>query len=185
MKLVLLFGPMAVGKMTVGQELAKMTELKLFHNHMTIELLCPYFGFSPEMWELAHQFRMSIFETYAKGEGYGMIFTFVWAFDVQADWDYVKQVGDIFEKHGGEVYWVELEAELDTRIERNRGENRLANKPSKRDVEQSEARMLTAVQQHRLNSNDGELVHERYLKINNTFLTPEEVAGQIKAHFQL
>ena len=35
--LVLILGPHAVGKMTVGQELAKITELRLFHNHMSIE----------------------------------------------------------------------------------------------------------------------------------------------------
>ena len=45
MKLVLIFGPQAVGKMTVGQELAKKTGLKLFHNHMTIELLSPCSAF--------------------------------------------------------------------------------------------------------------------------------------------
>ena len=39
MKFILLFGPQAVGKMTVGQELAKITDLKLFHNHMTIDLV--------------------------------------------------------------------------------------------------------------------------------------------------
>ena len=43
--------------MTVGQELAKETGLKLFHNHMTIDLLEPLFGFSPEMWRLTHLFR--------------------------------------------------------------------------------------------------------------------------------
>ena len=36
MKLVLIVGDGAVGKMTVGQELMKMTGLRLFHNHMTI-----------------------------------------------------------------------------------------------------------------------------------------------------
>lgn len=35
MKFILLFGPQAVGKMTIGHELEKITELKLFHNHMT------------------------------------------------------------------------------------------------------------------------------------------------------
>ena len=39
MKFILIFGPQAVGKMTVGQELAKITNLKLFHNHMTIDLV--------------------------------------------------------------------------------------------------------------------------------------------------
>lgn len=41
MKFVMIFGPQAVGKMTVGKELQKITELKLFHNHMTIDLLAP------------------------------------------------------------------------------------------------------------------------------------------------
>ncbi len=39
MNLIMIFGPQAVGKMTVGQELEKITGLKLFHNHMTIDLL--------------------------------------------------------------------------------------------------------------------------------------------------
>lgn len=36
-KLVLIVGAGAVGKMTVGQELMKITNLRLFHNHMMIE----------------------------------------------------------------------------------------------------------------------------------------------------
>jgi shikimate kinase len=44
MKLIIIFGPQAVGKMTVGQELGKITNLKLFHNHMTIELVSPFFS---------------------------------------------------------------------------------------------------------------------------------------------
>lgn len=62
MKFVLIFGPQAVGKMTVGHELEKITDLKLFHNHMTIELLAPYFGFSRDMWKLVGKFRQYIFE---------------------------------------------------------------------------------------------------------------------------
>ena len=44
--LVIIFGPPAVGKMTVGSELAKLTGLKLFHNHMTIEPLLELFEFA-------------------------------------------------------------------------------------------------------------------------------------------
>lgn len=36
MRLLLLFGPQAVGKMTVGQALARITPLRLFHNHLII-----------------------------------------------------------------------------------------------------------------------------------------------------
>ena len=36
--LVIICGPQAVGKMTVGQELSKITDYRLFHNHMTVEI---------------------------------------------------------------------------------------------------------------------------------------------------
>lgn len=44
MKLLFLIGNAAVGKMTVGQELMKITNLRLFHNHMTIEPVIEVFG---------------------------------------------------------------------------------------------------------------------------------------------
>lgn len=44
MKLIFLIGDAAVGKMTVGQELMKITDLRLFHNHMTIEPVIEIFG---------------------------------------------------------------------------------------------------------------------------------------------
>ena len=44
MKLVLIIGSGAVGKMTVGQELMKITDLRLFHNHMMIEPVLEVFG---------------------------------------------------------------------------------------------------------------------------------------------
>ncbi|MGM0885093.1 MAG: shikimate kinase [Bacillota bacterium] len=185
MKLILLFGPQAVGKMTVGHELEKITELKLFHNHMTIELLSPFLGFSTEMWDLSNLFRQKIFEAVSKSNSHGLIFTFVWAFDSKEDWDYVKNVCDIFEGKGGEVYFVELEADFDKRIERNKTPHRLEHKPSKRNVEQSELRMRIAAENHRLNSFEEEITRTNYIKINNTNLTSEEVAKSIKDKFHL
>lgn len=41
--LVFIVGPPAVGKMTVGHELARRTGLKLFHNHHTIDLALRFF----------------------------------------------------------------------------------------------------------------------------------------------
>ena len=41
-KFIQIIGPQAVGKMTVGQELAKITEYKLLYNHMTIEMVRTY-----------------------------------------------------------------------------------------------------------------------------------------------
>lgn len=117
MKFVLIFGPQAVGKMTVGQELASMTGMKLFHNHMTIEMLEPLFGFTPEMWRLTNQFRMEIFKSAAASEMEGLIFTCVWAFNEQEDWDFVNDVCKVFESEGADVYFIELEAELERKAE--------------------------------------------------------------------
>ena len=185
MKFVLIFGPQAVGKMTVGQELEKKTELKLFHNHMTIDLLAPIFGFNSEMWRLVNLFRKEIFESVAKSDLKGLIFTYVWGFDLQSDWDYVNKVCEIFESSGGTVYFVELEADLEERIERNKSPHRLEHKPTKRNVEWSEKELKETMEKHRLNSYEGEIKKENYIKINNTNLTAVEVAEFIKEKFNL
>ena len=48
MKFVIIFGPQAVGKMTVGHELENITDLRLFHNHMTIEPVHPFVSFGTD-----------------------------------------------------------------------------------------------------------------------------------------
>lgn len=185
-KLILICGPQAVGKMTVGQELTKITDLKLFHNHMTIEPLLKIFPHkSKEFKELNSLFRREIFEKFTNSSEYGLIFTYVWAFNMQEDWNYVKSIFDLFEKHGGETYIVELEADINERIQRNKTENRLQNKPTKRNIEWSEQELLNSVNKYRLNSEDGEIKHKNYIRINNTNLSAEAVAKIIKDEFKL
>ncbi len=66
-KFILIIGPQAVGKMTVGQELAKMTGYKLFYNHMTIEMVRLIFDYDKKayqrmnynVWELLNLLVMS------------------------------------------------------------------------------------------------------------------------------
>lgn len=185
MKFVLLFGPQAVGKMTVGQELEKITGLKLFHNHMTIELLEPFFGFNYEMWELSTLFREEIFKSFSKSDNYGMTFTFVWAFDRKEDWQFVEKICDIFSSKGADIYFVELEADVEERLKRNKTPHRLEHKPTKRNIEQSEQNLLDTMESLRLNSEEREINRENYLKINNTSLSAAEVAKMIKDTFQL
>lgn len=186
MKLVIIFGPHAVGKMTVGQALAAQTGLKLFHNHMTIDVVSGLFDHLPkERSRLTHLFREEIFKAFAPSDAYGMIFTYMWAFDQQDDWDYINHVEDIFRQNGAETYYVELCADYDLRIERNKTENRLLHKPTKRDVEKSEALFRRLESTYRLNSLPGEVQKEHYLRIDNTHLSPEEVATQIREAFSL
>lgn len=183
MKLVFLFGDAAVGKMTVGQELMKQTGLRLFHNHMTIEPVLEIFGsFNGNA---IKRLRQVIFEEFAKTDAYGMIFTYMWAFDQQSDWDYVAQVRSIFEPYHTEFYYVELVASQQIRLERNASANRLASKPSKRDLESSNLRLLLDDQRFRLESREGEIPFENYMKIDNSNLAPDTVAKMIRDRFAL
>lgn len=183
MKLVFIFGNGAVGKMTVGQELMKITDLRLFHNHMTIEPVLEIFGEFNSM--AVSRLRQVIFEEFAKSNKYGIIFTFMWAFDSKSDWDYVNSVCDIFKPYNTDVYYVELVASKEARHERNVTENRLANKASKRNIEASERRLIIDDENHRFESFDGELPFENYIKIDNTNLAPDTVAKIIKERFSL
>ncbi|CEG26248.1 AAA family ATPase [Bacillus sp. B-jedd] len=186
MKLVLIFGPQAVGKMTVGQDLAKITGLKLFHNHMTIDLVSHFFDYgTKEGKRLVNLFRQEIFEEVSKSNLPGMIFTYVWAFNLQSDWDYINQVTQLFESRGATVFFVELEADVEKRLERNKTPNRLEHKPTKRNIEWSENDLIKSMEEYRLNSLDGEIEMENYIRINNTNLSPKEVAELVKEKFNL
>ena len=183
MKLVFLIGSGAVGKMTVGHELMKLTGLRLFHNHMTIEPVLEIFGaFNGAA---ISGMREVIFREFAKTDSYGMIFTYMWAFDMQSDWDYIEHVKDIFKPYGTEFYYVELVADQAVRLERNKTENRLKNKASKRDTVVSDQRVMREDANYRLVSLPGEIPFGNYLRIDNTHLSAEDAARQIKEHFHL
>lgn len=183
MKLVFLMGDAAVGKMTVGQELMKMTDLRLFHNHMTIEPVLEIFGSFDGKTIL--ELRDVIFRNFAASQHAGMIFTLMMAFDMQSDWDYLEHVKNIFAPYGTEFYYVELVAPQAVRLERNRTENRLIHKASKRDLEVSDARLLRDDEDHRCVSLEGEIPFENYLRIENSDKEPAEVARMIKETFCL
>jgi len=186
LKLVIIFGAQAVGKMTVGQELERITDLKLFHNHMTIELVSPYFSLgSPAGKRLVNLFRQEIFEEVSKSDLPGLIFTYVWAFDLQGDWEYIQRICHLFESRGGTVYFVELVAELEERLKRNTSSNRLTHKPTKRNMEWSEQDLLKTSEKYRLQSNPGEITKNEYIRIDNTNLSAEDTAKLIQQRFQL
>lgn len=185
--LVILTGPHAVGKMTVGQELAKITGLRLFHNHMSIELSLKLFDFgTPEFRALNETIRKTVFEQFAAGNLPGLIFTYMMDFDEPGEFAYLNEIIELFSSHGADCHVVELCADFEERLARNKSENRLAQKESKRNVERSEAEMRHTQATHRLNSREGEILpFESYLKIDNTNLAPDEVARTIKKSLKI
>ena len=186
MTLVVMFGPPAVGKMTVGRELERLTGLRLFHNHMTVDLVLPFFPFGEAPFQrLVSEFRTRICEEVAASDLRGLIFTYVWALDDPRDKAFVDRLGGIFEARGRGVCYVELAADRDERLRRNESPLRLEHKAPKRDLPRSRELLLEADRRYKLNTSGDFFYPERHLRIDNTALGPEDVARRVAAHFGL
>ena len=73
-KFIQIIGPQAVGKMTVGQELAKITGYKLLYNHMTIEMVRLIFDYDKEAFRKMNSIiRYEIFKEFSKSNEKGII----------------------------------------------------------------------------------------------------------------
>jgi hypothetical protein len=186
MKFVVIFGPSAVGKMTVAFALSKLTGLRTFHNHMTIELALNYFDYhQPQFRRLVEEFRQRIFEEVAASDLPGLIFTYVWALDEPMDRQAIDRYCAPFKAGNGEICFVELQADLEQRLARNGTASRLEHKPSKRDSVKSREVLLEHEKRYRMNS-DGDFCYpESHLKIDNTELAADAVALRIAERFDL
>lgn len=183
--LIIVSGPQAVGKMTVAEKIKEKLGYHLMINHDSIEVSNKIFGFAtPAQKELSKIIRTGVFDLAVKYD-IDMIFTFLTAFDSKTDLEYINNLKNMFEKTGGNLYFVELMADLNTRLERNVSQHRLDLKPSKRNVEFSTQDLLNLMNKHRLNSNEEEVVCENHIKIDNTNLLPEQVADIVIKKFGL
>ena len=182
MKLLLLFGNCAVGKMTVGQELTKITPFRLFHNHMMIEPVLEVFGQFRS--DVIQKLRFTVLEEFGKTDNYGLICTYMMAFDMPQEYEYLEKIKAVLGVSEEDVYYAELVAPQNIRLERNRTENRLLHKPSKRNLEFSDSLLLRDDEIHRMESLPGEISSPNYIRIDNSHLSPEETARRIKAQFQ-
>jgi hypothetical protein len=184
--LVIIFGPPAVGKMTVGKELAKLTGYKLFHNHKSLDFAFEYFDFENKSHpKISEGIRFLIFREIAKSDLKGLIFTFVWAFGLKKEEKYVDRIARIFKKEGGKVYFVELETDLNTRLKRNVTPHRLAEKPSKRNKLNSRKNLLELEQKYQMNTENNKFGKKPYIKIDNSHLSPRKTALIIKKKLKI
>jgi len=183
--LIVICGPQAVGKMTVAESIRDKLKYNLMMNHDSIEISDKIFGFAtPAQKEFNAVFREKAFEVAVK-HNVDLLFTFVCAFEITQQREYLTKIADMFESNGGQFYFVELSADLETRLMRNATPHRMERKASKKDIEWSRANLLRDTQRHRLNSAPDEVWFEHHLKIDNTNLEPDEVADIIISTFNL
>lgn len=183
--LIVVCGPQAVGKMTVAESLRDKLKYNMMMNHDSIELSDRIFGFAtPAQKELNEDIREKVFALAVK-HNVDLIFTYVCAFNEPEEREYLTALQRQFEQSGGRYIFIELSADLETRLARNETPHRMERKPSKRDVAWSRNELLRSGQKYRLNSDEGETWFENHLKIDNTNLEPDEVADRVISTFGL
>ncbi len=171
--------------MTVAEALRDKLRWNMMINHDSIEVSDRIFGFAtPAQSELSGIIRENVFSLAVKYD-VDLIFTYVCAFEMDEEREYLTGLRNMFEASGGSFYLAELSADLRTRLERNQTPHRMEMKASKRDIAWSRENLLRDNELHRLNSNEGEYWFDNHIKIDNTFLSPEEAAGRIISAFGL
>jgi hypothetical protein len=171
--------------MTVGRAIADRSDFRLFHNHHSIEMLLDVFDYgTPPFRTLNTEIRRRVLEEAAVA-GTDLVFTFVMGMDEQEEADYLERLARPYDGH---VAVVELMADLDTRLVRNRTEHRLAEKKSKRDVEWSDANVRELEADYRMTSTPGTdapgerlLARWPHLQVDTTDLSAEATAERVLA----
>lgn len=111
MRLVFLHGPAASGKLTVAKELAALTGLPLFHNHLVVDALLAVFPFgSPGFVELRERMWLDVFAA-AAAEDRSLIFTFHPEASVAPD--FPQRAAALVAGAGGRVDFVALDCAPD------------------------------------------------------------------------
>lgn len=176
MNLVMLHGLPGVGKLTIARELAKQTGYRLFHNHLTVDLVASVFDFGTAPFiELRESIWLSVLGRAVAEQVPGVLFTF--AFERTVPEGFLPRLRTTVEQGGGRLYLVELTCdreELERRVE----------SPSRAPFGK-----LRSVELMRRLIADGSLDAPAGLRsdltIDTTDLHPAEAAGKIAAALAL
>ena len=181
MKLVIVYGPPAAGKLTVATALAELTGFKLFHNHLTVNAARSVFEMgSGELQRVLHRMRMVVFEG-AADAGIDIVYTFAnmrrvgherpTVIDVFTD-----EVQRVITAHGGTLCRVQLRPPVEVLLQR-------AGDPSR--VQHQKLSDVTDVQAFFEERELYDLIDPSDLSIDNSDRSPADVAAQIRDHFGL
>ena len=172
MNLIYLYGPPATGKLTVAQELSKLTGYPVFHNHLTRDLVQSlYPGNVMDHYDLVDALREDVMQ-YCALNNTDFIFTSV--YDGPEDDEVVSKRVNIVTENGGGVLFVELTAPHDVLLERVGNESR---KQHKKIHEPKQLASLLKTKAY------GSVLYDNVLKLDTSVMNPLQSAELIAKHF--
>jgi hypothetical protein len=177
-KFLLIYGPPAVGKLTVAREIARLTGMKLFDNHATVNAVAPVFGFEHEAYvRLLRVTRLAILEEAAKAD-IDIVSTYVYNHArSEGSLEYISLLKELFGKYGAKLLLLRLTCDRSVLDERVTNVDRRV-KQAINSVEGLARYMIERDPDHALPGHDS-------LTIDNTDLSPTQVAEAGIAHFGL
>lgn len=173
MKVIFIYGPPATGKLTVAQELQKLTNYKIMHNHLAGDFVSSVIKFNSKAFkDFSIKIRLDLFELAAKQKIKGIISTFVYSPGIGDV--FIKKLIKVLSKYKSEIFFVHLtcdKKELEKRVrETSRKKYKKVNKIN--DLKN----WLKKYDFYK------PITYVESLQIDNTKMTPKKVAEKIKMH---
>ena len=176
MKLIFLYGPPGVGKLTVAKELAKNTGYKILHNHLTIDLIETIFDSGTNNFRnLIDKYRLDLIKQAAKHKIKGLIFTMCYV--AKHDDAYIKKILAVIRKYRGQIFFIQLICDKEKLFQR------IKHPARKKFSKIKKVKTLKSV----IAKNDffQAVPFKNNFSVNNTKLSPKLAALKIKKHFDL
>lgn len=175
MKLILIHGAPAVGKLTVAKALIQATSSKLFDNHAAIDAARTVFEFDePGFWDLVRTIRLSVLKAAAEQNVPLVVMTS--CYSAPEDTPNFEQFESVIQEHDGEILPAYLYCSEEETIRRVGNADR---------VERGKITTEHSLKDFNTRYNLTHVPRENCLILDSEIRSAEETAQEIISHFDL
>jgi predicted kinase len=176
-KLLIVYGPPSVGKLTVSEEIAKKAPgFEIFHNHEVYDSVAKEMKEgTPEFWERVFKERLRILEEKLQN-GENIIYTYAYNPKPIND-NFIAAVKELVERHGGKLMFTKLDCDEEELLKRVASESR---KKYGKIVDQDKLKANLASHDY-----STQIDGEHSIRIDSTDLDASETASAIIEKLQL
>jgi cytidylate kinase len=170
--LIVIFGPPGSGKDTIAQQIAEQLDFSLANDLMFTEFASTWFDSSDTaFWTVVPHIRQYILTAIARSYNLGLVIPYTWDFDISGDREYIEKLSKTFDENKWTIHFVELRANLTTRMKRMTDLSSLSTKEIESIVMESA--------DYRYNSEGQFPLNYELIEINTDKTTIEENVAEI------